>query len=238
MWAVASPIASRGISLSLKRSRNPRDSARDLGVAARPGHGRRLYIRSRIFVRQCWPARAPATVTAGTRRSSRSKRSRSRPHAPRRCAVGAAARASANWRSQSFAHQIFLARLARERRTPRHRTYQPQPIPIHRRRVSYAQEHRNGALAGRCFRRSNELSGLGPASGEVDLSRGRGIPAGVVLLSYIPAAPSSRLAIRAPRPRSSTDFAIRGPLLTVECGEQWTNQASSSVRPRARTCHV
>jgi len=34
-----------------------------------------------------------------------------------------------------------------------------------------------------------------------------------LLLSYIPAyAPSSRLAIRAPRPRSSTDLAIRGPL--------------------------
>ena len=34
-----------------------------------------------------------------------------------------------------------------------------------------------------------------------------------LLLSYIPQyAPSSRLAIRAPRPRSSTDLAIRGPL--------------------------
>jgi hypothetical protein len=34
-----------------------------------------------------------------------------------------------------------------------------------------------------------------------------------LLLSYIlQYAPSSRLAIRAPRPRSSTDLAIRGPL--------------------------
>ena len=35
-----------------------------------------------------------------------------------------------------------------------------------------------------------------------------------LLLSYIPArmSPSSRLASRAPRPRSSTDLAIRGPL--------------------------
>jgi hypothetical protein len=35
-----------------------------------------------------------------------------------------------------------------------------------------------------------------------------------LLLSYIPRyAPSSRLAIGAPQPRSSTDLAIRGPLL-------------------------
>gem|GEM_PF-2450655 len=33
-----------------------------------------------------------------------------------------------------------------------------------------------------------------------------------LLLSYLlQSAPSSRLAIRAPRPRSSTDLAIRGP---------------------------
>src|SRR5882724_12113829 len=32
-------------------------------------------------------------------------------------------------------------------------------------------------------------------------------------VTYLQYAPSSRLAIRAPRPRSSTDLAIRGPLL-------------------------
>ncbi len=31
-------------------------------------------------------------------------------------------------------------------------------------------------------------------------------------VTYLQHAPSSRLAIRAPRPRSSTDLAIRGPL--------------------------
>jgi len=44
----------------------------------------------------------------------------------------------------------------------------------------------------------------------IDLSPGPSRLASL-LLSYIQYAPSLRLAIRAPRPRSSTDLAIRGP---------------------------
>src|SRR5687768_17653654 len=57
-----------------------------------------------------------------------------------------------------------------------------------------------------------------------------------LLLSYIlQYAPSSRLAIRAPRPRSSTDLTIRGPLVSPDALRQFCDRVlEPAVRAHAR----
>src|SRR4051794_33815310 len=58
---------------------------------------------------------------------------------------------------------------------------------------------------------------LGRANGQLNRPRGRSIPAGFVAPRSLAdcQAPSSRLAIRAPPPRSSIDFSIRWASLAV-----------------------
>src|SRR6185369_2476445 len=58
-----------------------------------------------------------------------------------------------------------------------------------------------------------------------------------LLLSCIPArmSPSSRLASQAPRPRSSTDLAIRGPLVEIPCTRLDARDQRRSADWRART---
>jgi len=46
--------------------------------------------------------------------------------------------------------------------------------------------------------------------------------ASLLLSCILQYAPSSRLAIRAPRPRSSTDLAIRGPLVLGVSNDKWS----------------
>ena len=49
----------------------------------------------------------------------------------------------------------------------------------------------------------------------IDLAADPSLPASLLLSYILQYAPSLRLAGRAPRPRSSTDLAIRGPLANI-----------------------
>jgi len=70
----------------------------------------------------------------------------------------------------------------------------------------------NIALASECAR-PLRIAPWGPRTAKsIDLAPEPSRLASLLLSQYLQYAPSTRLAIRAPGPRSSTDLAIRGPL--------------------------